>query len=94
VDAPAPEPAPEADEKIEVTKASFKIITGVLRGGQNTAQVNWNNWVKAMVDAGFKARNIGGSPVSFEAERRSIVFHRPHPEGKMASFLLETMGKR
>jgi hypothetical protein len=56
----------------------------------------WDRFVHAMVDAGFTARNNGGSQVSFkklDGEGR-IVFHKPHPVPKIDSVMLRAMGQR
>ena len=59
-------------------------------------QTHWNSIVKAMVDTGLDATNIGGSAVSFnnKQEKQSIIFHRPHPEPKWGHVELSWIGKR
>lgn len=58
--------------------------------------VTWDRFVHAMADAGFTARNNGGSHVSFkqrDGEGR-IVFHRPHPVPKIDPVMLRVMAQR
>lgn len=57
----------------------------------------WKDLVGALVDAGFSAICRGGSAVTFKhklAVKGGIVFHRPHPDSKIAPSLLKGMGKR
>jgi hypothetical protein len=64
--------------------------------------VEWDNFVYAMSDTGFIARNGGGSAVVFEnrslADGRDtggkIVFHKPHPAPKIDPVMLHSWGKR
>ena len=45
--------------------------------------IQWSNFVQAICDVGFVARQAGGSAVSFEAEGQGrIVFHNPHRRRK------------
>ncbi|KAI4737950.1 hypothetical protein E4T50_11567 [Aureobasidium sp. EXF-12298] len=55
----------------------------------------WDLFVHAMNDLGFRARNVGGSGVAFEhTSKKKIIFHRPHPVAKIDSIMLQSMGKR
>ncbi|KAI1421771.1 hypothetical protein F5Y12DRAFT_718039 [Xylaria sp. FL1777] len=57
--------------------------------------LQWTEFVHVMNDMGFVARNNGGSAVSFEADGQGrIVFHRPHPDSKIAPVMLQAMGAR
>jgi hypothetical protein len=59
--------------------------------------VHWRDFRQAMADAGFGARNGGGSEVSFAPLNGGggrIVFHRPHPVPKIDPVMLSAMGKR
>lgn len=58
--------------------------------------VLWDSFVHAMVDAGFTARNSGGSQVSFRKldGEGKIVFHKPHPVPKIDPVMLRVMGQR
>lgn len=67
----------------------------------NAKMVDWDVFVNAMNDVGFRATNTGnGSVVSFEAEESRcpwegrIVFHKPHPVAKIDLVLLYANGKR
>jgi hypothetical protein len=58
--------------------------------------IDWNTFVDSMTDAGFAARNGGGSIVTFENTTGGgkIIFHRPHPEPSIDSIMLQSMGNR
>ena len=62
----------------------------------NTAKgVMWQEYVHALCDAGFRAMSNGGSAVRFEKSTSgAIVFHKPHPEPKIDSIMLRSMGRR
>jgi hypothetical protein len=70
-------------------------------GSQASSSIEWESFVKAMAQVGFVARHSGGSAVLFEPAKESkwfklgkIVFHRPHPDSKIAPIILRSMGKR
>ncbi|KAF3009743.1 hypothetical protein E8E13_009343 [Curvularia kusanoi] len=58
--------------------------------------VNWSAFVNSMNEAGFAARNGGGSIVRFENRKGegSINFHRPHPDPTIDPVMLQAMGQR
>lgn len=58
--------------------------------------VDWADFVLAMNDIGFTARQNGGSAVTFDNEQasRKIVFHRPHPIAKIGPVMTRAMGFR
>jgi hypothetical protein len=57
--------------------------------------IDWRVFVAAMADTGFVATQAGGSAVMFEkAGQGRIVFHRPHPMGKIDAVMLGSMGRR
>jgi hypothetical protein len=58
--------------------------------------VEWDTFVASMADAGFAAKNGGGSIVTFENENveGQIIFHRPHPDPKIDPIILQSMGSR
>jgi hypothetical protein len=59
--------------------------------------VEWDIFVASMADAGFVAKNGGGSIVTFENERvggGKIIFHRPHPDPTIDPIMLQSMGRR
>jgi hypothetical protein len=59
-------------------------------------EVAWDTFVSNMGEAGFSARNSGGSIVTFESERAEgkINFHKPHPDPVIDPIMLRTMGRR
>ncbi|KAI8943313.1 hypothetical protein NX059_001333 [Plenodomus lindquistii] len=61
---------------------------------ERSAEVDWDTFVLSMRDAGFSARNDGGSIVIFEQEKGKIIFHRPHPVPKIDPIVLKFMGRR
>ncbi|KAJ5864094.1 uncharacterized protein N7529_006010 [Penicillium soppii] len=87
-----------------VTKNTLHVIRLMFPGSSEVAyeSVTWENFLRAMCDAGFVAQNAGGSAVIFEAKditengmhRGKIVFHRPHPVPKLGPIMLRSMGKR
>ena len=56
--------------------------------------IDWRAFVAAMVDAGFVARQKGGSNVNFEKGGISIVLHKTHPVEKIDPVMLRSTGKR
>ncbi|KAF4636653.1 hypothetical protein G7Y89_g1432 [Cudoniella acicularis] len=62
--------------------------------------VNWDDFVLAMQDVGFLARQTTGSEVVFQPEENErgwsgrINFHKPHPVAKIDRVMLRAMGKR
>lgn len=103
-------PAPAGEEKklnethdvveaspIKVTKHSLDVFQLMFPGkGDAAKDVLWDRFIHAMADAGFVARNTGGSLVSFKKQdgEGRIVFHRPHPDPKIDPIMLQAMGKR
>ena len=61
---------------------------------ERTRTIDWDTFVTAMRDAGFSARNAGGSMVAFEKDDGKIVFHKPHPVAKIEPLMLQAMGRR
>lgn len=65
----------------------------VMYGPRYGELVYWDNFVDALSDVGFAARNSSGSAVIFENESLGeeghsggkIVFHKPHPVSKIES---------
>ncbi|KAF5556912.1 ycfA domain-containing protein [Fusarium mexicanum] len=97
------EPPDEAAE--EVTKHAVISLTrdslGVIhlmfpRKDDVSKEVTWDRFVRVMIEAGFTARNNGGSAVAFKqlVDGGRIVFHKPHPADKIDPVLLRIMGKR
>ncbi|KAK5635317.1 hypothetical protein RRF57_011029 [Xylaria bambusicola] len=69
---------------------------------ESSRSVNWEDFVYALRDVGFTARNTGGSAVLFEKNGGDdrvngggkIVFHRPHPMARIDPVMLHAMGRR
>ncbi|KAK3686551.1 hypothetical protein LTR37_019721 [Vermiconidia calcicola] len=88
---------------VQVKAESFRIFTKMFPSdGQEAKGVEkWQQFVTAMVDAGCSAVHVGGSAVSFEqvagisnGMKRTIVFHKPHPELNIDAKMLQIVGKR
>ncbi|KAI1348841.1 hypothetical protein F5Y01DRAFT_306462 [Xylaria sp. FL0043] len=81
---------------IRVSKRALNAIELMFsKTSQATGGLQWTDFVHAMNDMGFAAQHNGGSAVSFEANGQGrIVFHRPHPESKLAPVMLQNMGSR
>ncbi|KAK4496972.1 hypothetical protein PRZ48_011421 [Zasmidium cellare] len=62
--------------------------------GSETGSARWQQFVQAMVDAGFSATATGGSAVSFSIDKGSIAIHKPHPEPVIESVPLQGIGRR
>ncbi|KAJ3497994.1 hypothetical protein NLG97_g1472 [Lecanicillium saksenae] len=104
--APSPETAAEQQAEsttvtrptpIRVTKYSLDVFHLMFPDkGKTPKDILWDRFVHAMADAGFTARNCGGSLVAFKHESHEgrIVFHRPHPDNKIDPIMLQAMGKR
>ncbi|CAG8950578.1 hypothetical protein HYFRA_00002787 [Hymenoscyphus fraxineus] len=62
--------------------------------------INWDDFVIAMSDVGFKSRQTTGSEVVFQPEENDrgwsgrINFHKPHPVGKIDRVMMRAIGKR
>jgi hypothetical protein len=95
VDAPAsPTPSSEDLPQVPVTKESLKVLPKAFRSGKDNGQIYWTSWVKALVDLGFGAQNIGGLAARFVNETRSIDFRKPHPDLKVGWHKIDAMAKR
>jgi hypothetical protein len=87
---------------IKVSRRAYAMLTLMFpAAGSATTDIEWNNFVHAMNDLGFSARNGGGSAVVFENSERGerqtggkIIFHKPHPDPKIDPIMLKSMGKR
>lgn len=83
---------------IKVTKQSLDVFLLMIPENDEVVKdVLWDRFVRAMVDAGFSARNSSGSAVSFKkysGNGGKIVFHKPHPVPKIDPVLLRVIGKR
>ncbi|CAJ2507362.1 Uu.00g085480.m01.CDS01 [Anthostomella pinea] len=95
--------AEEISSPITLSRRANDIFTNMYPStGEEAAKgVQWDQFVCVMGDAGFSARNAGGSVVAFENEAYlargkagRIAFHRPHTEPKVNPVMLKAMGKR
>jgi len=59
-----------------------------------TSGVRWIQFVQALTDAGMTATQGAGSAVAFSINRRTIAFHKPHPEPVVDAVKLRGFGKR
>ncbi|KAI1098665.1 hypothetical protein F4804DRAFT_324066 [Jackrogersella minutella] len=87
----------KTDDLIVVTGRSLNIFGFMFpeTAEESTKTVNWDDFVHAICEVGFTARNNGGSAVLFEnTNGGKIVFHKPHPVAKIDSVMIRTMGKR
>ncbi|KAI1206352.1 uncharacterized protein F4807DRAFT_439773 [Annulohypoxylon truncatum] len=84
------------DGVIAVSERSLNIFSFMFpeTAEESTKTVGWDDFVHAICDVGFTARNNGGSAVLFESIDGKIVFHKPHPVVKIDSIMLRSMGKR
>ncbi|XXH00907.1 hypothetical protein Hte_007258 [Hypoxylon texense] len=99
-DTPDPTADAEPDKEsspIPATERSLQIFSYMFprAAEESTKTVGWDEFVHAICDVGFTARNNGGSAVLFEnVDGGKIVFHKPHPVTKIDSVMLKAMGKR
>lgn len=63
---------------------------------ETPGNVDWDDFVAAMVDTGFSVAPGGGSVFTFKhlTDGGRINFHRPHPDPMVDPIMLRTMGKR
>ncbi|KAF1849227.1 uncharacterized protein K460DRAFT_279546 [Cucurbitaria berberidis CBS 394.84] len=89
------EPTPA---KIALPKRSYATFRYMFPTGpeERLKDVNWETFVMSMENAGFTARNGGGSIVMFEDENGGgkINFHKPHPDPSIDPVMLQSMGRR
>ncbi|OTA64856.1 hypothetical protein K449DRAFT_392957 [Hypoxylon sp. EC38] len=93
----SPESGFEADNPIAVSGRSLSIFGYMFprTAEESTKTVGWDDFVHAICEVGFTARNNGGSAVLFEnIDGGKIVFHKPHPVAKIDPVMLRSMGKR
>ncbi|KAI1408769.1 hypothetical protein F5Y13DRAFT_204516 [Hypoxylon sp. FL1857] len=85
------------NDPILVTERSLNIFGYMFpeTAEESGKTVVWDDFVHAICEVGFTARNNGGSAVLFESiDGGKIVFHKPHPVAKIDSVMLRSMGKR
>ncbi|KAJ2984487.1 hypothetical protein NUW58_g6033 [Xylaria curta] len=87
---PAPAPVRTTKRALHAIKLMFPETPQ-----ETSGTIQWGEFLNAMSDMGFVARNLGGSGVSFEAEGQGrIVFHRPHPGPRISPVMLQMIGAR
>lgn len=94
----------ESSPIILVPQRAFHVLTRMfpVTAEEANKSVQWDNFVHAMSDMGFSARNGGGSAIVFKNEVSAsdghaggkIVFHKPHPVATIDPVMLHSMGKR
>ncbi|KAI0386885.1 hypothetical protein F5Y04DRAFT_73414 [Hypomontagnella monticulosa] len=90
-------PDPDPNNLIIVSQRSLHIFNSMFpeTAEESVKTVVWEDFVVAVREVGFTARNNGGSAVLFESiHGGKIVFHKPHPIAKIDSVMLKSMGKR
>ncbi|PGH15321.1 hypothetical protein AJ79_02486 [Helicocarpus griseus UAMH5409] len=100
VDRAASNPRNGDDEHFEhpkryVTRRAYNMLELIFpdNAEESCKGINWDDFVHAMSDLGFKAMNGGGSAVVFENNDK-IIFHKPHPSSNIDPVMLHSMGKR
>jgi hypothetical protein len=83
---------------IDISKRSYATFRCMfpITPEERQKSIDWNTFVDSMTEAGFAARNGGGSIVIFENTTGGgkIIFHRPHPEPSIDPIMLQSMGNR
>ena len=82
---------------INVKPSSFKLLSKMFHSAEDTKKkARWPDFVSAMSDAGFIARQGSGSAVLFENDHNAgkIVIHRPHPVSEVSPLMFKWIGKR
>lgn len=84
-----------ASGSICVDKKSLQVFANMFAiFGAPKGQTKWEDFVKAMMEAGMSATHNGGSAVTFENSMQKIVIHRPHPDTSINPVRLRSIGKR
>lgn len=90
VSTPSAKTVPASKRAIGIFSRMFSV-----EAGETDQGCDWDQFVHAMRDVGFSARNSNGSAVVFELQDQGkIIFHRPHPVAKIDLVMLKAMGKR
>ncbi|PIB01781.1 hypothetical protein CB0940_00296 [Cercospora beticola] len=83
--------------RIQVDKAAYDIFQQMYDArSDHQCDTRWEDFIKAMIDAGFSVKPSGGSVFTCKdsASEGSINFHRPHPDPSVDPVMLRIMGKR
>ena len=88
-------------QKFTVSKRGFKVFATLFHNttGEDTpGEVQWSEFLSAMVSVGFSVKKLDGSAWVFEPQndmfRRSIIFHEPHPSNKIPFTTARRYGRR
>ena len=71
-----------------------------IRGAESQRSFSWQDFLGAMVDAGFSILQSQGSAITLKLDRytgsgvETIVLHRPHPSSTVKSIMLRRIAKR
>ncbi|KAG9597925.1 hypothetical protein KCU77_g1452, partial [Aureobasidium melanogenum] len=93
-------PASSQASSILVSSTSLTLFECMFTANSsNLSDIYWTDFVSAMVDAGCSVMPGGGSCFTFthvdkDDKKRSMVFHRPHPEPTMSKERLKSFGSR
>lgn len=87
-----------------VSKRGHKVFTTLYHDANHTSppgEIPWSEFLSAMASIGFAIRKLDGSAWVFEPPSsadsgmgRSIIFHEPHPSGKVAYQVARRWGRR
>ncbi|KAL8925190.1 MAG: hypothetical protein Q9172_002344 [Xanthocarpia lactea] len=100
-----PEPTPVTNQdstaveapRLSVKKKAFNTFAALFgkpMADKLPGELPWTDFKKAMVNVGFGAEKLQGSGWLFESERRSIIFHEPHPESKLPMHWARRIARR
>ncbi|TIA54016.1 hypothetical protein D6C77_07912 [Aureobasidium pullulans] len=71
-----------------------------IRGAESQRSFSWQDFLGAMVDAGFRILQSQGSAITLKLDRytgsgvKTIVLHRPHPSSTVNRVMLRRIAKR
>ncbi|KAG9562656.1 hypothetical protein KCU71_g7209, partial [Aureobasidium melanogenum] len=92
-------PSPQASSVLVSSKSMTLLVRMFTTDPDTPGEIYWTDFVSAMADAGCSIMPGGGSCFTFthvdeEGTKRSMVFHRPHPEPSMSKERLKSFGSR
>lgn len=87
-----------------VDKRTYSVFRALLSAssdgiGEVAKSVKWTEFRRAMVRLGFSAEKLQGSawqfiPLTDVGTKRSIQFHKPHPDSETTYVISKRMGRR
>ncbi|KAK5694378.1 hypothetical protein LTR17_024859 [Elasticomyces elasticus] len=83
--------------KLAVKPESKLVFDRMFSTSTELADVSWDSFVAAMIDAGCSITPNGGSAFTFKdlrGSKASIVYHRPHPDPTINPIMLRSMRYR